>query len=190
MASVLLAGAALARRLGANLDLLAMERFLVRAFEHNRHVRSAEGTEGGTLDNTSQALTGFINAYIKSHTLYVDKMFVHRNTPIHAFAHPDSGRPIYLQIARDEQSIVISKRAMRAYLEENDIRPRQVFNGLLKFFRAKECKLTLGAGTVFAQTQETCFEILNAQRYLIFEEVLYAWGPPDTYSPKTEAVKL
>ena len=89
------------------------------------------------------------------------------------------GKPIYVQIVRDERKIVFSKRAIREFLQENAIQPRQVFNGLVKFLYAKEIRLTLGAGTVWAQTQEACFEIfVPVGQFEFLQQVLAAQGPP------------
>ena len=60
---VLIAGATMANRLGAEIDVIALEEFLVRMFLHNRKIRGSEGTEGGSYENTEQALTAFLNHY-------------------------------------------------------------------------------------------------------------------------------
>jgi hypothetical protein len=63
-------------------------------------------------------------------------------------------------------------------MNNNEIQPRQVFNGLDKFFGAKETRLTLGAGTVWAQTQEACFEIfVPIGQFEPLQQVLVAQGP-------------
>ena len=72
---------------------------------------------------------------------------------------PGKDRPIVVQISRDQRMIVFSKREMRDYLHKKEIQTRQIFNGLVKYFKAKEIRHTLGAGTVYAQGQEVCFEI-------------------------------
>ena len=179
---VLLAGAALAQRLGVNFDLQAMEDFLFEMFMHNRRIRGTEGTEGGSYDNTERALTAFLNENVGGgYVLFIDKMFIHRTTPVNVFGHnrPDN-RPIYVQVARDERKIVVSKRAMREFLEKRTINTRQVFAGLVKFFEAKELKITMGAGTVHARTQELCFVIEVPEDHEVLEDVLNAWGEPKT----------
>ena len=150
---VLIAGATLANQLGADIDVEAMEEFLVQTFLHNRKIRSIEGTEGGSYENTETALTAFLNHFVGSgNAIFVDQMYENRYIPVHHIFGPGLGKPIYVQIARDERKLVFSKRAFREFLNKNEIQPRQVFNGLVKFFRAKESRLTLGAGTVYAQT--------------------------------------
>jgi hypothetical protein len=176
----LIAGSTLANRLGAEIDVAAMEEFLVKAFLHNRKIRGTEGTEGGSYDNTEHALSAFLNFYVGSgNHIVTDITFEHRHTKVQVLQEPMKGRPLHLQIARDERKIIISKRSMRAYLNENEINPRSVFNGLVKYFRAFESRLTLGAGTVHAQTQELCFEInVPPGQFEFLQEVLVAQGPP------------
>ena len=177
---VLIAGATLANRLGAEIDVPVLEEFLIRSYLHNRKIRSTEGTEGGSYENTETALTAFLNFYVGSgNVIFVDRMFESRHTVIAALRSPEPGRPIYVQVARDERKIVVSKRALREFLNHNMIQPRQVFNGLEKFLRAKETRLTLGAGTVHAQTQEVCFEIsVPVGQFEFLQQVLAAQGPP------------
>jgi hypothetical protein len=177
---VLIVGATLANRLGAELDVDAMEEFLVETFLHNRKTRAVEGTEGGSYNNTEQALTAFLNLYVGSgNVIFVDRMYESRYVAVNEIRKPDIGHPIYVQIARDERKLVFSKRAFREFMNKNEIQPRQVFNGLVKFFHAKEARLTLGAGTVFAQTQELCWEIfIPVGQYEPLQQVLHAYGPP------------
>jgi len=180
-AGALLAGAALATRLGVEFDLPTLEKFLVRMFFHNREIRAIEGTEGGTFEHTAHALAGFINSHIQGNTLWTAKLFTHHSISVEGIYTPSPpGRPIYIQIARDDRTIIFSKRMLRKYLEDNDISVRQVFVGLREFFRAKESKLTVGAGTVMAQVQENCFAIERADKFAILADLLVAHGPPKT----------
>jgi hypothetical protein len=177
---VLIAGATLANRLGAELDVEAMEEFLVQTFLHNRTIRSVEGTEGGSYENTEQTLTAFLNHFVGSgNVVFVDRMYESRYVKVNEVFPPNEGHPLYVQIARDERKIVISKRAFREFMNKHEIQPRQVFNGLVKFFHAKEVRLTLGAGTVYAQTQELCCEIfVPVGQFEPLQQVIYAHGPP------------
>lgn len=176
---VLIAGATLANRLGADLDVLAMEEFLIQTFLNNRKIRSTEGTEGGSFENTETALTSFLNFYVgNGNRITVDHAFENRHIPVKSLRDPNMGRPIFVQISRDERKIWISKKAMREYLNTNEVQPRQVFNGLEKFFHAKEVRLTMGAGTVFSQTQELCLEIfVPVGQFEPLQQILVANGP-------------
>jgi hypothetical protein len=175
---VLLTGAALAVHLGAELDVPAMEEYLLHQFLKNRKLRRTEGTEGGSYDNTERALTLFMNFYSGSgNIMFVDRQWIGRFTPIERVKDPLPGRPIYIQIARDERKILISKHALRSFLEKNEIQPRPVFLGMNKFFKARDVRMTMGAGTPFAQTQELCFEItIPFGKYEFLENIISAMG--------------
>jgi hypothetical protein len=176
---ILLAGAELAKRVGIDLNVPALEEFLIQAFLANRGVRSSEGTEGGSYAHTEQALVNFLNFYVSSNSQFVKRLFAHPEADVGELRPPEKGRPIYIQIARDERKLVFSKRALRDYLDKQSIHPRPVLNGLVKYFKAKELKRTLGAGTVYAQTQEMCYEIsVPLGQHLLFENLLRAQGPP------------
>jgi len=176
---VLLAGAMLARRLGAEINIEAMDHFLQQAFHHNRTIRGQEGTEGGSYQNTEQALVGFLNLFVGSgNVLMVDKFFEHRFKPVKMLREPDKSHPIVVQISRDQRKVVFSKRELRDYLHKKEIQARQVFNGLENFFKAKEVRHTLGAGTVYAQGQEVCIEIyIPEDRPHVLLDMLVSQGP-------------
>ena len=175
----LLVGATLACRMGAELDVPAMREFLVESYIQNRKIRGQEGTEGGSYANTEIALTSFLNHFIGSgNALWVNKVFQHRKQSLTPLKSPEHGHPIYVQIARDSHTIAISKKALTDYLHKNGIHGRQVFNGLKKFFRARETRITLGAGTTHAQTQELCYEIIVPAGEHILREALCACGEP------------
>jgi hypothetical protein len=172
----LLAGAMLARRLGVELDLAAMEAFLLHTYHANRTLRVEGGTEGGTYQHTQNALSAFLNTYGGAgHVIYVDRAYV-RNSTIEVLAKPYSGRPIYIQIARDTRTLSFSKRMFRHYLTQSKIDPRTVLQGLEKFFKATEAKMTLGAGSVHAHTQEPCVEIVVPIGNDALEGFVQAWG--------------
>jgi hypothetical protein len=177
---VILAGAKLANRLGANLDVEAMEAHLQVAFLNNRTIRSDEGTEGGSLTNTEQALVSFLNFYIGSgNSLVTDKLYKFRFDKVHAVDYPGENRPVLVQIARDQRKVIFSKREMREFLAKKEIQSRQVFNGLKKYFGAVDVKLTLGAGTKYGRGQEHCIEITVPHGVPhVLNDLLLAQGPP------------
>ena len=92
--------------------------------------------------------------------------------------HPEKGHPIYVQIVHDQRLIIISRGAMQEYFQRRDIQARQVFEGLINHFNAREKRHTLGAGTALAQTQERCFEIPVPIGHAMLEEMLTAYGEP------------
>lgn len=175
---VLLAGATLARRLGAEMDVPAMRAFLIEAYHHNRDIRRSEGTEGGSQANTEHSLTAFLNFYVGGgNAIHTDKVFVHKHFPVENLQSPGLNHPIYVQVVRDQRLIIISKRALREYLEKHEIQVRQVYNGLVRYFNARDTRHTLGAGTVHAQAQERCFEIPVHEGQKVLCDLLVARGP-------------
>lgn len=181
----LLAGARLACRLGADLDIEAMEIHLRTCFYHNRAIRGSEGTEGGSYQNTEQGLTAFLNHYVGSgNVMVVERFFENRHRPVHALRDPGENRPIVVMISRDQRTIIFSKREMRDFLHKKEIQARQIFNGLDSFFKAKEVRHTMGAGTRFSQSQEVCFEIfIPEDRPHVLADLLASQGFPK--EPKT-----
>ena len=181
LCGLLLTGGLLARKMEVAVDIDVMEDFLVKAFKENRRLRREEGTEGGSLLNTEQAITSFLNHFLgNGNVIYTGKKFEHREIPIAVLASPNAGKPIYIQVIRDARIVLISKRAFRKFLEDNDVRPRQVFAGMAEFFGAKESKHTLGAGTPYPQTQELCLEFVIPMGPGIFNEMIAAHGAPET----------
>jgi hypothetical protein len=97
----LLAGATLANRLGAELDIPAMRTFLIKAHYHNRKIRGTEGTEGGSLTNTEQGLTAFLNMYVGGgNSIHINKLFTHKHIPIQLLQRPGENRPLRAGRAR------------------------------------------------------------------------------------------
>jgi Domain of unknown function (DUF927) len=187
LCGVLLAGAMLSRQFGTEIGLQRMEEFLVRIFLHNRRIRATEGTEAGSYDHTEHAITGFLNEYFGcGNYIATANMYMNRHTRMHVIAEPNTGKPIYLQICRDDETILVSKRALRKYLEDNDIRIRQVFAGLEKHFKATESKLTLGAGTSRAQTQELCFILPVNERSALYDMLVAGSKPKTVVSPSSQ----
>lgn len=184
---VLLSGAQLARCLGINLDAEAMEDFLVTSFLKNRETRRNEGTEGGSTDNTENMLTSFINTYKGTNSLHVERKFWTSAKTVKTLKWPEHGRPIFMQFNRAERSVSISKRVLKEYLENNSVlNTRQFFSGLQDHFKSYVYKMTLGAGTPFAQTQEACIEI-PIPKGSPLEDALLSYGGPDDPVDDTSA---
>ena len=105
-------------------------------------------------------MTAFINKYTgEGNILYTKLLYVSRKIDVCQLQGPEKAKQIMIQVARDECKIVISKRAFREFLQKNEIHSRQVMDGLRTQFNAEEVRLTLGAGTAYALSQEWCFVI-------------------------------
>jgi Domain of unknown function (DUF927) len=179
LCGVLIAGAMLSRYFGAEISLQRMEDFLVNAFLQNRKIRATEGTEAGSYDHTEHAISGFLNHYFGNGNFVITgKMYRDRHNDVQFISGPNTGKPVYMQICQHDRIIIVSKRALRGYLDDNDVRCRQVFAGLEKFFHAKEVKLTLGAGTNYATTQELCFVLPVKDANSALCNILTSTGSP------------
>jgi hypothetical protein len=179
LCGVLIVGAMLSRQFGTEIGIQRLEDFLIKAFLHNRQIRVTEGTEAGTYDHTEQAITGFLNHWFgKGNYIVTARMFKDRHTEVHKITDPNVGCPIYIHICRDDRVIIVSKKALRKYLDDNDIRTRQVFDGLEKYFESKEAKLHMGAGTTYAQTQEQCFVLTVKDDNSALYGILTSKGQP------------
>ena len=120
---VLLAGAALANKLGAELDIEAMYKFLTATFLNNRRIRGGEGTEGGTLNNTEQSLSKFLNFHAGSgHVVCTDITFTHKDYPV---KHP--------ALPRHEQADLRPRHPRRAEGYDLQAQVPGVSAGLSKF---------------------------------------------------------
>jgi hypothetical protein len=178
---VLLAGATLAKRIGVELDVTRMANFLINVLLTNRATRNKEGTEGGSLRNTELSLSAFMNKFVsEQNVLFVSKMFEHHTIQMEVLKKNESNMPkqILIQVARDQRRIFISKRALREFLQKEGIHTRQVLDGLEKYYKAKETKISLGAGTALVQTQELCIELPVPVGHPLLEGVLTACGRP------------
>jgi hypothetical protein len=138
---VLLAGATLARRLGADLDVPAMEAFLAKTFVANR-----AGARDGGMDylKVEQELVDFLNRCLKTgNALVTDRSQwgFQMKGEVMILRRPSPGQTIFVHIIRDDRKIIIERRALRAYLHDDLAATKKMVGGLKKFFRGK-VKLT------------------------------------------------
>jgi hypothetical protein len=161
IAGVLVVGANMAVRMGVEVDPARIEDFLVDVFRKNRELRNREATEGGSLDNTHNALIQFLIHYIgKGHRLRRPRAGS-RWVRIKESRGPREGCPLYIDILEEDRELRISKKQFRTYLFEQKIQPRQVLEGLVTHFGATVdvFKTTLGSGTDWAVAQEDVIKI-------------------------------
>jgi len=127
-----------------------------------------------------RGLAQFLNHFIGSHALYTDCIWTGRGSHgIDELARPPEGRPIYIQVARDERKILISSKAFYDFLRKERIPSDHVMDELAKAFDAKEVSLALGAGTVFGRAREAIIEIPVPSGLSLLEDLLCAYGPPE-----------
>jgi hypothetical protein len=133
---VLLAGATLARRLGADLDVPAMEAFLAKTFVANRQVARDGGMDYLMVE---QGLVDFLNRCLKTNNVLVTDRIPWgwaRQGKIEILRRPPPGQPIFVHIYRDDRKITISRTALRVYLNDGPA-TKKMMAGLKKFFRGR-----------------------------------------------------
>lgn len=153
----LIAGACYANMFGAQINVERLTEFLIEAYEKNRQRLTEEATEGGTVINTTEALTGFLKAHVEN-TLYTDTFPVGKGKPkpVACIFGPDPNRPkpIYVQWATEARKLRIARPRFAKYMHENNISHQQILNGLKDYFGAISSYAVLGAGTVHTSGQE------------------------------------
>jgi hypothetical protein len=160
--AVLIAGAMYANSFGAEIDVERLTSFLAEAYEKNRKRLLDEATEGGTVIHTTEALTGFLKAYTEN-TLYTDTYPNGRGkpTPVKFIFGPDPNRPkpIHVQWCVTDRKLRISRPKFNDYMNDKNLSPMQIMNGLRDYFKATVSAARLGGGTTFAAGQEQVISI-------------------------------
>jgi predicted P-loop ATPase len=105
------------------------------------------GEETKSESYIERGLVQFLNQYINGHSIYTDRTWSDCLGTIRVFSEPLLGRPVYIQVVRDERRILISRKAFHDYLRKERIQAGQVIAGLAKHFHSKEVRLALAAGT-------------------------------------------
>jgi hypothetical protein len=187
IAGVLVAGANMAVRMGVEVDPARIEDFLLSVFYKNRRLRDSEATEGGSKDNTWNALVHFIKFASIKNVIITDVFMRTSGKPIGIPRNEDRLRelgrgPLFYHVATSEQKIRISKKEFRKYLYDQKIQPRPVLEGLKKHFGATidVLKVTLGGGTHWAIGQEDVIELPIPEGLL--EELLHQAEDDDPIS--------
>jgi Domain of unknown function (DUF927) len=160
LCGTMLAGAHVANTLGATLDVPTMREFLCAAFEKNRGRMVEEGTAGGTLANTENALTGFLKAF-SAETIWTDSFPAGSGKPpvVTLLCGLQHSKACQVQWAVGDRLLRISREAFVTYMERERKPPRQVLTGLTNHFQARVARGTLGAGTQFTSGREFLIHI-------------------------------
>jgi hypothetical protein len=141
-----------------------------------------EEAEKRSYTNTEHGLAQFLNHTTGSGHVIYTKHHKAESDPGY-LAEPLPGRPVHVHVVRDERKILIAKKAFSDYLRKERIEGRQVMEGLVKFFSAKEVQLVLGAGTPWSRAQEAVIEIPVTPGLQLLEGILMAHGKPGDCGP-------
>lgn len=152
LVGTLIAGAEFANRLGAELDIPAMRKFLIEQYYENRKRVAKEFKRGGSAGNTTSILNGFLQTY-NLNTLYTTTYPMGAGRPgvITVVDGPPLERkiPIYVQWTTEEYKLRISKRVLLEYLNKEEIPVSPVMNGLRDHYHADTVEGTLAKGTKY-----------------------------------------
>lgn len=163
-----LAGAHFANLLGCQLDVAAMEDFMVSTYEDLRARLVAESTEGGSRTNTEDTLTGFIKRHANSQLWTGGLRRWHGAPPpgavtlIQAPAVTNGGalvRAVEVHWLVDHRVLRISRAKFNHYVDETKNSKAAVWKGLDSHYGARVFRGTLGAGTGWPMGQEFLIEI-------------------------------
>ncbi len=159
----ILAGAGYANLFGAQIGIDKLTEFLKEKYQENRERVGDEGTEGGTQRHTEEVLTGFLQAHIEN-ALFTDIFPAgqgrQKSVSIIFGPDPNRPRPIYVQWAKGDRKLRVSRHKLVEYLTEQNISQFQVLKGLRDHFKAKTARAILGGGTQFRSgLQEQVLEL-------------------------------
>lgn len=171
----LLTGAYFANKMGATLDFDALQKFLFAEYMALRARVHGEALDGGTVDNTDAALTGFLKKYT-DHSVRI------RNMPrvgryaakeVGLIAAPEHPKPIHISWVTGSRMLRVSAKAFTEYLNENDYSPSDIMRGLKKHYGMSARKADLAIG-VWQGGRETAWYI-NVPEGSWLEEVMLSF---------------
>lgn len=164
-AGCLLAGGHYARAFGVDIDIDALRKFIIRTYLANRDRVAREGLEGGTVNRTEDILAGFLKAY-RDETLWTDYYSKGRGKHVVNWLDgpprgPSSRKTsINVHWAVKERKLRISRATFFEWLsKDSESVSSYVVSGLIDHLGARYDRVTLGAGTSAAGTNEFVIEV-------------------------------
>ena len=180
-AGCLLAAGHYAKTLGVDIDIDELRKFLIKTYLQNRHRVAHEGLEGGTVNRTEDILGGFLKAY-RDETLWTDYYSKGRGKAlaVNWLDGPPRGpssrkTAINVHWAVKERKLRISRSTFFEWLSrDTESVSSYVVSGLIDHLGAKYDRVTLGAGTSAAGTNEFVIEV-NVPPGHALEEAMFAY---------------
>lgn len=157
----LLTGASYARELGVDIDLDALEEFLVATYQENRRRLFNEEIEGGSAKNTQSVLGAFLKEYIgKGHALVTNTAPLVRGAPpaVSILRQPLPGRPLHIHFITEAKVLRISKREFKSFVDQQKSGSSAVLSGLEKHLGMQTIRVSLGGGTEYRTMKEWALE--------------------------------
>jgi Domain of unknown function (DUF927) len=177
-AGCLLAGGHYAKTFGVDIDIDALRKFIIRTYLANRDRVAREGLEGGTVNRTEDILAGFLKAY-RDETLWTD--FYSKGRGKHVVNWLDgpprgpSSRKTSINVhwAVKERKLRISRATFFEWLsKDSESVSSYVVSGLIDHLGARYDRVTLGAGTSAAGTNEFVIEVSVPPGHALEEAML------------------
>jgi len=177
----MIAGATLATRLGVKFNVPALHDFLVTEFRNNRARIIDEGVDGGSLDNTEEALANFLNLS-RNNSVWTDTAHLGAGKPtkkdvvvVHHGPRPDLGHPIYIQWVKNERLLRIERKVFLAHLAKTHVASRIVMVGLREHYRMERIRGCLCINTPYRCLPQPLLHIpVPAGSFL--EEIMNTYG--------------
>lgn len=178
-AGATISGAILANQVGAKLDVDAIREHLVESFNENRGRVVEEETTGGTATNTVSRMAQFLKDH-QNEQIWVDSTPSGQGAPKKTTVYHEPSEQARVQVnirwSRNDRKLVISKQRMIDWMQEKDIAGAHILSGLKDHFSATLKDLTVGAGTRWRASKESCL-VIPIPEGSPFEQNLMNWGP-------------
>ena len=177
IATTILAGARLANTIGASFNVEEIHAFLVSSYFAMRARVLTEDLIGDSEANITAALTQFLKD-MSGNTIRTrdmvhgaggrDRQVVYMGGPEHA------NQPIHVQWVIDERLLRISRKHFVEYMRKPKYSPSMVTTGLRTFYRMKDGRANICAGTMFQGGQERLL-VIPVPRDHWLDETMHAY---------------
>jgi hypothetical protein len=192
IATTILAGARLANTIGASFNTEEIHVFLVDSYKAMRDRVVSEDLIGDSEDNITAALTHFIKA-MAGNTIRTRDMVRGaggRSKQVGFVGGPEhTDAPIHVQFVLDEHLLRISRKQFIDHLHKTKHSPSMVMAGLRTFYKMRDGRANLAAGTLFQGGQERLLEIPVPQDSWL-DETAQAYTPAAEIKKRNDAERL
>ena len=152
MCGSLLAGMFIANQLGASFNIKEVEEFLVEAYNKLRDAVTVEANTGGSMTNTTDALSEFINTHtdqiIRAENLPAPKPGRHQKVQADG---PDINRGYTISMCFDKtrKLFKLSRSEFEKFLEKTHRQRTAVFDGLRQHYGAETTRAAITFGSYY-----------------------------------------
>jgi hypothetical protein len=192
IATTILAGARLANTIGASFNTEEIHVFLVDAYKAMRDRVVSEDLIGDSEENIMAALTHFLKD-MAGNTIRTRDMVRGaggRSKQVGFVGGPEhTNVPIHVQFVLDEHLLRISRKQFIEHMHRTKHSPSMVMAGLRTFYKMRDGRANLAAGTLFQGGQERLLEIPVPQDSWL-DETAQAYTPMAEIKKRNDAERL